>query len=432
MLLRFSASNFTSIRDFQEISMIASSLSGDPSATIETPALSQRVLRTAAIYGPNASGKTNLLWALRFMRGAVRDSHSQWDPTKEIKRHPFALDESQTRPTELSIDLIIDGVRYEYGFSVDNVKVLSEFLYAYPEKRRQIWFERSAESERINFGKNFTGENRTIENLTRPNSLFLSAAAQNNHDKLMPIFKWFANDLVFRANSGSSGAYERTIEMCSKDESTKERVVQLLAGADVGVVGINITEEQPDEKFSSFAVKFSNLLSEFADEPIEIPAFDQKIRSVTLQHRAGVALPVSIPLSEESAGTLSFLAMIGPAMEVLSSGGVLCIDEISANLHPLLAEEIVKIFNRGETNPLGAQLLFTTHSTELLGAGVLRRDEIWFTEKDDQGVTRLYPMTDFKPRRYENLQRGYLQGRYGATPFIRSSVLTGIGDEAQE
>ncbi len=427
MLLRFSTSNFTSVRDLQEISLIASSLSDDQSGVIQTPNQSENLLRVAAIYGPNASGKTNFLSALRFMRNAVCNSHTRWQPTKGISIQQFVLDDSHERPSEFAIDFLVDSIRYEYGFSLDSSQILSEYLYAYPEKRRQLWFERNAGDSRINFGKNLTGENRTIESLIRPNSLFLSAAAQNNHEKLLPIFKWFTNSLEFRMGMLGPGGYDQTIELCKKSEETKRTVERLLAGADLGIVSIDITDEPQNDKMNKFVEKFHKLLSEVVDNQNDIPAFSTPvIRKVALKHKAGNDGTVPISIDNESAGTLAYLGLIGPALETLSNGGVLCIDEIDASLHPLLVEEVVKIFNQNETNPTGAQLIFTTHSTELLGTGILRRDQIWFTEKDENGATKLYPMSDFKPRKNENLQRGYLQGRYGATPFIRASDLMEI------
>lgn len=432
MLLRFGTSNFTSIRDFQELSLVASSLKENPSAIIENSGFQHGALRVAAIYGPNASGKTNFLFALRYMRNAVRNSQSQWDPTEDIDRHPFALDDSRKRPTEFLIDFVIDSVRYEYGFSVDDKRVLREFLYAYPEKRRQLWFERNIDSPKINFGKNLTGENRSIENLTRPDSLFLSAAAQNNHEKLLPIFKWFSNDIIFRSSLSNNGSPDTTIEMCASSEEMKHAALRLLSNADLGIVGMNITETPPDEELRTFAEKFRKFMAtEFADTAPPLPELKNSIRKIELQHRTRENSSIAIPISQESAGTLSYLALIGPALRTLASGGVLFVDELDASLHPILVDEIVRIFNDGGTNKRGAQLIFSTHGTELLSSGLLRRDQIWFTEKDDAGTTRLYPMSDFQPRKHENLQRGYLQGRYGATPFVRASALAEMSYETQ-
>ena len=143
-----------------------------------------------------------------------------------------------------------------------------------------------------------------------------------------------------------------------------------------------------------------------------------------LLHRLGEKT-VSFRSEQESAGTLAYLALLGPAVEALKKGAVLCIDELDASLHPLLAAQLMRLFNNPATNPNGAQLILNTHDANLLSSGILRRDQIWFTEKNNDASSHLYPLTDFKPRRDENLQNGYLQGRYGAIPFLNSDAFLG-------
>jgi uncharacterized protein len=424
MLLRFSVSNFLSIRDTQELSLVAGPLSDDAGAVIQIDGLPFSLLRVAAIYGPNASGKTNMLLALKFMRDAVKNSQNKWEPGAEINRRRFALGDSTEKPTTLSIDFALQGIRYEYGFSVDDTRILEEYLFAFPGNRKQRWFERKHDQPQMFFGKNLPGENRAIANLTRPDSLFLSAAAQNNHDKLMPIFNWLANQLFYRSGLNKTSA-QHTIDLCLKNEETQATVLRFLAAADLGIIGMEVKEEEPDPKSAAFTEKLLDLMKEFA--PNAELDMDRKTRSVSFKHKGQDNRSVPIPLGHESAGTLAYLAMLGPIIEVLASGGVLMVDELDASLHPLLVNEIVRTFNRAETNPRGAQLIFNAHVTELLNDTLLRRDEIWFTEKDDIGATRLYPLSDFKPRKVENLQRGYLQGRYGGTPVLQTAYWE-VGD----
>ena len=351
MLLRYSLNNFTSIRDFQELSLVAGSQSDDSGALIEVGRLPHKLLRVAAIYGPNASGKTNVLWGLRSMRNIVKNSHSKWDPGAKIERHPFALDDSGKRPSEFGVDFLLEGVRYEYGFSMDDTRILHEYLFAYPGNRRQLWFERSSEESQITFGKNLTGENRAIENLTRPNSLFLSAAAQNNHERLLPVYHWFTNQLVFRSGLNSRSSHRRTIDLCLKNKETKRTVLRLLAGADLGIVEMDVKEEEPDPKLNAFAEKLQLLLAELSPEASTPPTVSSNMQTISFRHKSHTNTAVPISFSNESAGTLAYLSMLGPALEVLESGGVLCVDELDASLHPLLVADIVKIFNRAEHNP---------------------------------------------------------------------------------
>jgi AAA15 family ATPase/GTPase len=397
MLLRFGLTNFMSVREAQELSLVASTLSDEAGAVIQIEGLPVQLLRVAAIFGSNASGKSNIISGLRFIKNAVQNSHSKWQPGAGIARHPFALDSSTEKPSEFSVDFLVQGVRYEYGFSVDDTRVLHEYLFAYPANRMQRWFERRCEWDQIYFGKNMPGENRVIENLTRPDSLFLSAAAQNNHEKLQPIFNWFAHNIKFRSGLRDRSP-ERTIDLCLKSEETKKLVLRLLAAADLGIVGMDVKEEEKElpPEANVFAQKLEALLKEVT------PQFSMdrtiKHRAISLRHSTYSDKAVPIPFEYESAGTLAFLAILGPVVNVLATGGVLCVDELDASLHPLLLEEIVRIFNHAEHNPLGAQLIFNTHTTDLLTT-VLRRDEIWFTEKDNTGATRLYPLSDFKPRK---------------------------------
>jgi AAA15 family ATPase/GTPase len=304
---------------------------------------------------------------------------------------------------------------------MDDTQILHEYVFAYPANRMQRWFERRREWDQIYFGKNLPGENRVIESLTRPDSLFLSAAAQNNHEKLKPLYNWFTSKLEFRSGL-SDRSHDRTIDLCLKNEETKKLVLRLLGAADLGIVGMDLREEEQElpPEANAFTQKLEALIKEI--EPKFSMNRTRKHRAISLHHSCDGDRAVSIPLHDESTGTLAYLAILGPIVEVLATGGVLCVDELDASLHPLLLEEIVKIFNQDDRNPMAAQLIFNTHTTDLLGRSVLRRDEIWFTEKDNTGATRLYPLSDFKPRKDENLQRGYIQGRYGATPVANLKV----------
>jgi uncharacterized protein len=421
MLLRYSVSNFTSVLNSQELSLVASSLTDEAGSLIQPEGVPFQLLRVAAIFGPNASGKSNMLFGLRFMRDAVKYSQTKWEPESKIQRRAFALADSNEKPSEFSVDFLLEGIRYEYGFSVNDTRVLHEYLFAYPGNRRQRWFERKLGAEQISFGKHLPGENRAIANLTRPNSLFLSAAAQNNHERLLPIYNWFSNQLVFRTGVGN-GSFQETISRCLKDVELRNSVLRFLAAADLGIVDMEVKEEKPDPKSMVFGEKLKNLLKEMVPD-ITLDSLDDT-QTISFKHRGHEGQAVSLPLGSESDGTLAYLGMLGPVVEILATGGVLCVDELDASLHPLLVGEIVRLFNRIETNPRGAQLIFNAHDTELLNGPLLRRDEIWFTEKDRAGATRLYPLSDFKPRKAENLQRGYLQGRYGATPIIQATTST--------
>jgi hypothetical protein len=403
MLFRFRTRNFRSIREEVELSLVASNLSDLPETVIQTPFAERGALRAAAIYGPNASGKSNLLLAMKFMSDAVENSQRSW-PTEGVPREQFLLDEeSANNPSLFEADFAIVNVRYIYGFEVDSQRVVREWLHAYPTARRRILFERDGDD--FSFGKHLGGENNTIKGLTRANSLFLSAAAQNNHEQLLPIYQCFSSawSFVFGSRRGL------TIEtaQAASEERYKKTFSRLVAAADLGIEGFEIRDEQIDLGPTEFVT----------------------YKTVSFGHRGVGKSAISLPSAAESEGTLAYFGLLGPVLTTFSSGGLLVIDEITASLHPLLAMEIVRLFNSPVENPKGAQLLFTTHDTSLLGSQTLRRDQVWLTEKDEGGGTHLYPLTEFKPRRGENIRTGYLQGRYGAVPLVELSALS---DEVHE
>lgn len=388
--------------------MVASAISERPETLVPTGAGIQ-LLRAAAVYGPNASGKSALFHALSFMRVAVLGSHRSWVPSGGIPRTPFALDGgSASSPSLFAVDVLLDGVRYEYGFTVNSVRVLEEWLFAYPRGRKQEWFTRdSSRDVEFAFSRSLPGENRAISALTRPNSLFLSAAAQNNHEQLMPVFRWFAENLWI-VDDDSRGSFENfAVELC-RVESNRKALLASLVAADLGVTNIEFSEGgfAPDGELSSKpSAKF-----------LPPRSFDSRVR---LWHAGGDSKPnVALPFEQESRGTRTLFALLGVVVLCLSHGGTLVVDELDQSLHSHLARQIVAGFMSPTGNPRPAQLLFNTHDTNLLSEDLLRRDQVWFTEKTSDGATRLFPLTDFRARKLENLERGYLQGRYGAVPSL--------------
>jgi hypothetical protein len=424
MLLRFAASNYRSLREEQELSLVASSLAGNVSGVTRLEGFKLEVLRVAAIYGANASGKTNVLRALHFMSSAVANSQTSWKPEQRISRHAFRLDENSVEaPSQFEADLLIDGERFQYGFSLDSRRVLEEWLFAFPAGRRQMWFRRAA--DKFTFGKKLTGENRVIERVTRPNSLFLSAAAQNNHEQLTPVYRWFSTQVEFVTGERTLLRYD-TLAMCENPE-TKKRIERALVAADLGLLGFETTERPLDERSQKLMTAIRDMIPDNAQTTIP-----EKLPEIQFLHRCEHGAPVSLGLTAESEGTVAFFGLLGPAFAALDRGGTLCVDELDSSLHPLLALELIRLFNNDGRNKRGAQLIFNTHDTNLLDPSVLRRDQVWFTEKDTCGSTHLYALTDFKPRSAENLQRGYLQGRYGAIPFLDGLRVLGEGATGEE
>lgn len=420
MIIRFNAENYRSIRGRQELTLVASnSLKDESDSLIRVGQSENYLLPVAAIYGANASGKTNVLRSLSFMSSAVESSHRDWEPDKGIPRKPFALDESINRPSSFEAEFALDGTRYRYGFTVDSEKVLEEWLYAYPSGKQQQWFTRSETPERkFNFGRNLPGEkNRTIEGLTRSNSLYLSAAAQNNHEALVPIYNFFVEDIRFSFSRHRRGG--ETEHMCS-EEGYRRTLLEYLRAADLGITGVRTEQTEVDDDMKRVFSAIRGLLPPTPD--LEIPS---KMTNTLFQHAGQSESKMELLLNQESEGTVAYFALLGPVIKTIENGGVLCIDELDSSLHPLLALELVRAFMDRKRNPKSAQLIFNTHDTNLLNSNLvkLRRDQIWFTEKDSFGATHLYPLSDFRPRKNENLERGYLQGRYGAIPFLEHHLI---------
>lgn len=416
MLIQFRVENHRSLRDEQVLSLVATDQTG--AHALRAEGLGEALVPVAAIYGANASGKSNVLAAISFMRRAVVDSHRRWD-VDGTPHEPFLLSSKVSDPSLYEVDVVVDGVRYRYGFQLSPSRVEGEWLFAWPHGRKAMWFER--DGDRFQFGKTLYGENEAIRSLTRPNSLFLSAAAQNNHATLLPIFRQFAAwqfSLTRRAGLSARGAistvHARRLD-AQNQGADRDAILQLLREADTGIIDVRVEVSKKDDLF---------VMAVGSDQPQQIQV--QNPPTVFFRHRTVDNEHAWLPLASESAGTLALLDLAPRVIDALRSGGLLCVDELEASLHPALALRVVRMFNDTKQNSNGAQLVLTTHDTNLLGSIVgepaLRRDQVWFTEKDDSGATHLYALTDFHPRKDENLERGYLQGRYGAIPFLGDLV----------
>jgi len=428
MLIEFRVENHRSLRDEQVLTLEAGRVGDetDPRPR-QVPGHSEKLLTVAGLYGANASGKSNVLAALSFMCEAVVMSHRFWSPDvgepREplVPREPFAWGPKKNERSLFEVTFLLGRVRYQYGFQASDEQFLEEWLYAWPSGKKQVWFER--ENQTFKFGENLKGENKVIVGVTRPNALFLSAAVQHKHPQLLPIFSWFRSFEVVNLRKGRYPALP--IQMAS--ELALTRLLEEEPG--------QLTFFQEEQLPKSLLEDFRNLLKHadigVVDFRVEKNRSDDKRRRLSphfyLKHQSERD-DAWLPLREESHGTQTLFHMALPILQALQEGGVLLVDELERSLHPSLAREIIRRFNDPAANPKNAQIIFTTHDTNLLGTMVgepaLRRDQVWLTEKDTEGATVLYPLTDFKPRKAENLERGYLQGRYGAIPFLGDFLVT--------
>jgi hypothetical protein len=386
VLRSFRVANHRSFRDEQELQLM-------PAYDKERPAVP-----VAAVFGANASGKSNLLDALGWMQSAVRESFRVWEADSGIPRVRYRLDDDESRPSSFVADLVLEGVQWVYGFSVTSEAVQEEWLHTYPHGRERVIFERNGQD--LELGSTVPERRSRAEllrGLMRENALLLSVASQANQAEVKPVYRWFNLHQMHVIRMGIPSARRDHLSVLIAD-AVKEHpeFVDLLRTADFGIIDISVEE------------------SVFAGRRVPIVRFRHEPAGVWLD------------LADQSEGTLAWAELLVHALEALANGSLMVLDEIDASLHPRLTARLVEVFRHRETNARGAQLLFTTHDATLLGTSsgedLLRRDEIWFVEKQD-GASSLYPLSDFHPRKGENRERRYLLGSYGAVPVIFADSL---------
>jgi uncharacterized protein len=419
MLIEFRVKNFRSLRDEQVLSLVAST----DKTLVDTHTLktglkaAPHLLKSAVVYGANASGKSNLIKALQYMRGVVLESAALQPAQTYDRLSPFKLDaESSGLPTEFEVTVTLDGVRYQYGFSMNTQRIISEHLLVYKAFKPQKWFERKFDEESgkyvYEFGPSLKGAKNLWEGATRPNALFLSMAVQLNSDALRPVFDWFANQLVI-FNEQSPLSPQFSVQMLKQEEQRKT-ICEFLRAADISISNIEVATKQAMVHSFRFDMATGKREEEAGEQSVD----EIKFHHITDQGRA------VFDMMDESSGTRNLLFLAGPILDILNKGLTLVVDELDTSLHTLLVQALVRLFHRPEVNTGGAQLVFTTHDTSLLDAyGLFRRDQVWFVEKHPDQSSTLYPLHDFSPRKNEALERGYLQGRYGALPFLRNQEL---------
>ena len=408
MLLRFRFGNHRSFRDVQELSMVAANLKGEDGYVVKD-ASGLDVLPVAVIYGANASGKSNVVDALSTMRSNALFSAESHSPQQVVKRRPFSLDnDSAAKPSSFEVDFSASGTRYQYGFELADHAFEKEFLNAFPHGRTQKLFERTGQD--FDFGRNLQGQNRVIAGLTRPDRSFVAAASANNHVKIQEMLLSIADmQLIEFFSYNSFDVYK-----IFKNREIGNDVINFLRSIDSGIIGLRKnkhiafdTDEMED--FFEFNIKIQS-------EGESLPS------SFSMIHAGHDGANFPLPMRDESAGTRRLLVLLAQVYLALDTGTLLVVDELDAHLHTQACDAILGLFASPNTNPKGAQLICTTHDTNLLLSPHLRRDQIWFTEKNEEGATSLYPLSDYQLRKGDNIEKGYLQGRFGAVPFSGSRV----------
>ena len=428
MILQFSVSNYRSFRELQTLNMAASSHDKtllDNCIVTDLPGSAvNRWVKGVALYGANASGKTTVHQALEALADIVETSAKMTDPKEPISQiEPFALAPGEPEtPTAFALTFVADGVRYEYRVAATRDRVWHESLRAFPKAKEQIWFNRnwnpaSGAYEWSPERPSGFQRDAQLEGYTLSNMLFLSKAVASNRPELEPVFRWFKEHLTF-LNLSASGRMGAGFTLKQIEDHTQfyKRIVGLLCHADLGVTDARAIDQRPQ---SDTIEKMA------AGMPPEVRERFLKERWLRpeLVHRGSGTAGVPLPWGSESAGTHRLFALAGPWLDILAHGHTVCADELETSMHPIMVYELLKLFFSAEHNPNGAQILFTTHNPLLLDPTLLRRDQVWFTDKKDTGESFLYPLTDYQPRKGESLVRGYMSGRYGAVPFVPAGLM---------
>lgn len=415
MIIRFGVSNFYSLHETTELSLVASKgIKDEGPDLLEVPNLKEKLLPAALIYGANGAGKTSVWLALREMRDHVLNSFSKLDPDDPVPNTPYALDPTaKSEPTHFDCDFIIEGVRHHYGFEISDEIFSEEWLYSYPEGSRRVLFHRHADPSETEFGNSFKGSKKSLLSILRPNALLVSTGAQAGHQYLKFVYDFFKNKISFAGPSFSiSDAVSR------RNPKIDPRVVKFLGIADTGIVSAKVEfEETPEDALAAMEKIRQAMQPMLGNSGRELEAPPSKVPKIIFGH-TGSTDTVDIPISAESRGTIRLVGLMDKIFSALDVGKTIFIDELDASLHSSLSVEILNLFSKKEFNPNGAQILATTHDTNLLCNRSIRRDQIWFAEKSRLGSTHLYPLTDIKTRNTDNIEKGYLQGRFGAIPFF--------------
>ena len=420
MLIQFSVKNYRSIKDEAELQLITDAgkelLGSNTFAPNSKGANNFRLMKSAVMYGANAAGKSNIINALSKMQWLVQFSAVKLQAGAPLDIEPFKFSEgSIDQPTEFNIDFGSEGVRYQYGFSATNQRVLEEWLFAYPNGRAQTWFMREydAEADDYHWTKDsyLAGAKATWKEATRDNALFLSTAIQLNSKQLAPVYQWFTRALRIIGTNDLSDKY--TASQILNQNQSRDEVLTFLRAGDLGIEDIKVRTEAVDPDF----------LRQLPDE-LQFVVKKAGILKVETGHRLEDGSLHYLDLKDESDGTQRMFAFAAPLVEGLQDGAVIFIDELNNSLHPTMVKFLVSLFNSAEENPHNAQLIFTTHETSILSQDVFRRDQIWFCEKNKAQSTSLYSLSDFKVRKgADNIERNYLSGKYGALPFIDKTNL---------
>lgn len=412
MLIKFKVGNYLSFKEDVEFSLTANATKEYSETNVFEPDFHDiRLLKAGVIYGANSAGKSNLIKGLEFMKNFVLNSAKEFQANEKIPVENFKLNTvSAKRPSAFEIEFIQDNKWYLYGFHVDKEKVSKEYLYEVRRGKNTMFFQRAYNEFML--GDKFE-EGEGLEKKTRQNALFISVIAQFNGAIATRIVRWFQT-LIFLSDINFALSTNHSINILS-DEKRKPQLLKILKVANLGFDDIvirrfSITEEQllnvPEEIRKL-------VLSASSNSPEQVltvhKRYDQNDKPA-----GNVEFTFS---KEESLGTQKYFALAGHILDALTQGGIVFIDELDARLHPLLSKLIAQFFNSVKDNPTKAQLVFSTHNTNLLSDKILRRDQVYIIDKDSFGSSKIENLMDKGVRNDASFEKDYISGEYDGVPF---------------
>jgi uncharacterized protein len=400
-MIEFSVGNYRSFKDVVTFSMVAAPIQHEDKEmdrnNVFAIAKDINLLKSAAIYGANASGKSNLIRAISFVHNFILNSAVGKRVKDPIDTEVYKLSkDAETEPSYFEIIFAIGTTRYRYGFEVDRYSVKSEWLYQTLKTKENELFSR--EGKKIKISPKFSEGKELVKN-TRSNALFLSVVSQFNGEIATEILIWFYN-LAIILNLDDELTCKRMTSEMMLEKYRKQYLIDLVTSLDLGISDLKIiqTPINENEHLLDYEIKTTHWKYDADNNKLLLEQFDIN--------------------KDESAGTQKLYRLSGLLINVLENGSRLIVDELDSRLHPLITSAIVKLFNSPKTNPNNAQLIFTTHDTNLLNSNLFRKDQIWFTEKNRYGATDLYSLAEYKIPEQSSFEQDYIAGKYGAVPFI--------------
>lgn len=405
MFVKFSVQNFLSFKDLNSLELIASNITQHEENTIDTK--QYKLLKSVAIFGANASGKSNLFKAMQFARDFVLSSSKESQANEKIHVTPFLLStKTESEPSLFEFVFLKNNTKYRYGFRLNNSIVVDEWLFAASKVKESLLFERHEQD--IKVGAKFKEGSKIIE-LTRKNALFLSVVAQFNGKIAESIIEWFYG---LRIITGLQTYNSVTIEYLKALENKKE-FMDILNIADSSIQDFQFKEldiEKAPKYIKEELERIKALGAKYELMP-EIKTYNNKYND-----KNNVAGTVEFDFNKnESKGTQHLFSLTGPILDTIENSNILVIDEFECNLHPLISRFLIKLFHLKNKN---AQFIFNTHDTKLLNNKYFRRDQIYFVDKDQFGGSSLYSLYDYNIRYDRTFDKDYLEGKYKAIPFI--------------